>query len=221
MLETPQDHTSFNFLVLSEQEVKQRKQIRIRPTMEEMNVESDPNFQFLWEAYKLSLTEGLKKGLSVSEDHQSTQLLKHVHHKYFEIQAQRRRKSIPMVVPEENLMIRVSAFASYPIPEEQGKPYISARQNLVNREILEDKEEKVRKVEREDFSMFSLSSDDNSCRLGEKNEDHALNSFSSEDHPKADVLLEDETPNDIEEHSRSDSPSIKDVKDPVPESFFF
>ena len=47
VLEVPPDFVSYNFSILSEQEVQLRKKIRRKPTFEEINVESDPNLQFL------------------------------------------------------------------------------------------------------------------------------------------------------------------------------
>jgi hypothetical protein len=207
MSEVSQDHVSFNFSVLSEKEVKPRKQIIRRPTIEEINAEEDPSLQFLWEAYKLSLTEGMKKGLSISEDHQSSLLLKHVHQKYFEIQTRRRKKkSVLWTIPEEELANKESADCT----EKQENPWTSARQNLVSREILEGEEEQIGKVVREDFSTFSFSSNDNNCRLEVKNQDHDLNNISSENHSKTNVQAENKILDVIEEHDRID-PSFNEV----------
>ena len=49
-------------------------------------------------------------------------------------------------------------------------------------------EEMIRRVEREDLSMFSSSSENNSCRLGEINGDHASNSCPPENYLEIDVL---------------------------------
>ena len=47
VLEVPPNFVSYNFSILSEQEVQPRKKIRRKPTFEEINIESDPNLQFL------------------------------------------------------------------------------------------------------------------------------------------------------------------------------
>lgn len=60
ILEVPHDHISYNFSVLSEQEVQPRKKIRKKPTFEEINTESDFNLQFLWTVFKKVLLK-LKK----------------------------------------------------------------------------------------------------------------------------------------------------------------
>ena len=43
VLEVPPNFVSYNFSILSEQEVQPRKKIRRKPTFEEINDESDPN----------------------------------------------------------------------------------------------------------------------------------------------------------------------------------
>lgn len=80
-------------------------------------------------------------------------------------------------------------------------------------------EEMIRGVEREFLFMFSFSLDDISCRLDEKNEDK--NYFPSEDHPKDDRLLKDESSNVIEEFNKVDPSFIIADKDQISKTFFF
>ena len=47
VLELSANFVSYNFLVLNEQDIQLRKQIRKLPTGEELYVESDPKLQFL------------------------------------------------------------------------------------------------------------------------------------------------------------------------------
>ena len=69
--------------------------------------------------------------------------------------------------------------------------------------------------------MFSSSSNDKSCRLGEINGDYALNSCSLENYLEIDVLSKGGIPGVIKEHGRVDSSSIIVDRDPMQEPFFF
>ena len=111
---------------------------------------------------------------------------------------------------EENAMINpLDEFCI----EEKVRSCFAKSENMV--------EEMIRRVESENLSMFSSSSTNNNCRLGEINGDHALNSCSLENYLETNVLSKGGIPGVIKEHGRVDSSSIIADRDPMQESFFF
>lgn len=84
-LAAPKFFYSQKFSVLSEQEIEPRKQLRKKPTTKELNGESDHMLQYLWNAFKGSISEVKKNNLSPSKDHKSSLLLKCVHQRYYNL----------------------------------------------------------------------------------------------------------------------------------------
>ena len=219
--EITHDFASYNFSVLSEEEVQPRKKTRRKPTFKEIEAESDFNLQFLWTAFKQSIAEAEKKRLSLSEDNQSALLLRCVYQRYFNIQDQRKGSYVSANVPEEKPINQEPMSVNCSVLGEQEMSWFLGEQISMGKETFESDRKMVSEIQNKDLPMVSCIPEVTSFRFEENNEDHFLHNISCESHPLVCTQAEYETFKFEEDDIKNDFRSSQVYDDPVLESFSF